>query len=403
MAQRRVVRRTPWLTRIKAYPFDTFLYLHEQFETVEWDALSSTVPLPLGLTLDALLLVSRICSKLLNVSEGPRTDVLDGLDTSIRHSPLAGDVFQGRRPSISLSSWISRCCTLLSFTLLLVSIANAYYVFTRKRTYTLLAKSPQDTGMASNSSSRRTRLNFNEPDSSLTDSPWRKIINKLRTRALTQDLNSDTWELQMWNPSIFNLYLFSSFSPLHTFTLYSVSYSSLFTRVLICLAITAQMYLLISMFTQQVKDKSIVFGEMFDEYEKKVVKPKLSVTRSDASVGTDGTVEFSTPMLDKQFVLRDVRPWSVPSSAMSSPIGKENSSPFRMAALVTAQQGGGIGVLRQNRASGIYECTPVKFKSTAATTSGSSTPNSMGRYGYTQFPMSRSSTSPSKRIRHNQE
>ncbi|KAK9366191.1 hypothetical protein V1509DRAFT_630813 [Lipomyces kononenkoae] len=330
MAQRRVVRRATLLTRLKSYPLDTYLHLHEQFETIDWDKLSDSVSLPMGLILDGILLFCRLAISTVAIRQDERSEIL--WDSSkVRNNPIAGDVLQGRGGKRGFRGWLTGVLSVISIAILLLSFINAYCIFSRRRTYTFLGRDPQDQKLVGNSSATRSQLNLDSNTSTPYSSPWKSIVDKIsHSSSPVADSNKDTWQLHMWNPQLFNLHLFTTFSPLHTMILFNTTYSTLIRNIVVCLLISGQTYLLTTSFLQQVVDKLLVFGEMFEEYEKKVVRPKMSVVRRDVAVGTDGSAESYSPALDRQFVTRDIRSRPSPafSSAMSSP-QSFSPSPYR--------------------------------------------------------------------------
>lgn len=122
--------------------------------------------------------------------------------------------------------------------------------------------------------------------------------------------------LKIWNPDQFCLRMFITFSPLHTLLLAFRSHGNIVRDCLLCLFLSAQMYILVKLFTQQVHDKQMIFSETFEEYEQKAVRPKLSVVRRDVAVGTDGSVDISVTPLNRHFATHDIRPSSLSSSPL---------------------------------------------------------------------------------------
>ncbi|KAK9237178.1 hypothetical protein V1525DRAFT_174401 [Lipomyces kononenkoae] len=402
MAQRRVVRRATLLTRLKSYPLDTYLHLHEQLETIDWDKLSDSVSLPTGFILDGLLLFCRLAISTVAVRQDERSEIF--WDSSkLRNSPIAGDVLQGRGGKRGFRGWLTGVLSVISIAILLLSFINAYYIFSRRRTYTFLGRAPQDTKLAGNSSATKSQLNLDYNTSTPSSSPWKKIADKFShaESSPAADSDKDVWELHMWNPQLFNLYLFTAFSPLHTMILFNTTYSTLIRNMVVCLLISGQIYLLTTSFLQQIMDKSLVFGEMFEEYEKKVVRPKMSVVRRDVAVGTDGSVEYCSPALGRQFVTRDIRPRhsSVSFGAVSSP-QSSSSSPYTrspMNSLPPQSMG------HWDRSSnGTHGRSPVK-NHTGHSGDVSKTSTAMDIAGattaYAPSPLSYASSAPSRRMK----
>ncbi|KAK9242498.1 hypothetical protein V1506DRAFT_509370 [Lipomyces tetrasporus] len=405
MAQRRVVRRAALLTRLKSYPLDLYLHLHEHFETIEWDKLSDTVSLPMGFILDGVLVFCRLAISTIAVKQDDRSEVF--LESSrLRNSAVAGDVLQGRHATRGFRGWVIGVLSVISMVSVLLSFVNAYYVFSRRRTYAFFGRDPQDKKLAGISSAKKSQLDMNaDPRSTSSFSHWRTIIDRITHSESPQaDPDKEIWELQMWNPQLFNLRLFLSYSPLHTLVLFNTSYSTLIRNITICLLVTGQLYLLTKNFLQQVTDKSLIFGEMFEEYEKKVVRPKMSVVRRDAAVGSNGTVEYYSPTLERHFETRDIRPRSSSSffeSAANSPFG--SSSPYRLSAMSSRPRQSALPGEGQGPLYGTYNGSPVRFRAGghSGDVSRNSTPVDSARAatGYTHSPLLRASPAPSRRLK----
>ncbi|KAK9320524.1 hypothetical protein V1517DRAFT_206355 [Lipomyces orientalis] len=403
MAQRRVVRRAALLTRLKSYPLDLYLHLHEHFETIEWDKLSDTVSLPMGFILDGVLVFCRLAISTVAAKQDDRSEVF--LDSSrLRNSPIAGDVLQGRRATRGFRGWAVGVLSVISIVSVLLSFVNAYYIFSRRRTYTFFGRDPQDKKLAGISSAKKSQLDMNTDGRTPSSfSPWRTIIDRItHSESPPAGPDKEIWELQMWNPQLFNLRLFISYSPLHTLVLFYTSYSTLIRNITICLLLTGQLYLLTKSFLQQVADKSLIFGEMFEEYEKKVVRPKMSVVRHDAAVGADGSVEYYSPTLERHFVTRDIRPRSSSSffeSAANSPFG--SSSPYRHSAMNSRPRQSALP--GEGPLYGTYNGSPVRFRAAghSSDVSRNSTPLDSARAatGYAHSPLLRPSPAQSRRLK----
>ncbi|KAK9385110.1 hypothetical protein V1515DRAFT_588607 [Lipomyces mesembrius] len=404
MAQRRVVRRAALLTRLTSYPLDTYLHLHEQFETIEWDKLSDTVCLPMGFILDGILVFCRLAIATVAVKQDERSEIF--WDSSkLRNSPIAGDVLQGRGAKRGFRGWLIGVLSVISVAILLLSFINAYCVFSRRRTYTFFGRDPQDRKLAGNSSATKAQLDIDNVARTPSSSPWQKIIYKIShaESSPTADPDKEIWELQMWNPQLFNLHLFTSFSPLHTLVLFNTSYSTLIRNITVCLLISGQTYLLTTNFLQQITDKSLVFGEMFEEYEKKVVRPKMSVVRRDVAVGADGSVEYYSPTLERQFVTRDIRHRSSASlfgSVVNSPQSSP-SSPYRRSAMNSRPR---QSIVPGDRPYyGTYSGSPLKFQAAGhsddASRNSASVDSATATTAYAPSPLSRASPAQSRRIK----
>ncbi|KAK9454494.1 hypothetical protein V1511DRAFT_502145 [Dipodascopsis uninucleata] len=396
----RIVRRAPLLTRLKSYPLDTFLYLNEQIELIEWDKLSETITLPLGLGFDFVLFLSRVFMRALEETENQKDEVF--LDRSrLRKSVVASEVFQGRN-SYSFRSWIIWMLSLLSIGILFLSFSNAYYVFTKRRTYTLFGRLPTDSKLPRVHSARKVPMNFKDIEGTVdhedidTEKKRRKSsmfpnIWPLRQQSTpsshsTDDINErEVWELQIWTPPLFNLHLFSSFSPLHAVIAFNSSFSVVVRDIFMCVFLTTQLYFLTHYFLQQVSDKSTIHGEMFDEYQKKVVRPRLDTIKMDAAIG-DGSVEYFRTKPDRRFETHSILP---SHTTLDSPPSL-GTSPFQSAAITASRQSGfGLPFKSSSRTSRSSTRLSSSFGSAQSTPSEYISRKRRSSI-YTQSPLSKS-------------
>ncbi|KAK9460533.1 uncharacterized protein V1516DRAFT_676954 [Lipomyces oligophaga] len=325
----RVVRRAPLLSRLKAYPFDLYLQLNEELETLDWDKLATTIAFPLGVSLDALLMFSRFSARALK-KESDQRAVVFADPSSLRRSPLATDVLAGQaKTGINFASWLHAFFSTLCLCLFLTSLLNTGFVFARRKKYTLFSRAADDKKMSSYSKTD-SALNLESVVASEPSTPAAKVMRAFKLSGKSNE-DQEFWELKVWNPSPFNLNLYTTFSPLHAYLMNTTTYTTFIRNVLLCVFVSLQTYILIRLFTQFSKDKQLLYSEMFEEYEKKVVRPKTSIIRREVAVGTDGSVEVHTPQLDRTFVTRDIRPNASSSSTPSlfaTPIFVSPNKPF---------------------------------------------------------------------------
>lgn len=151
---------------------------------------------------------------------------------------------------------------------------------------------------------------------SATSSPLRFITNIITPEAAESrahpDKAHDVWELSVWDPLPVSLRLFCLFSPGHVL-IYLVFLPlapldprpsmTIFNTILMQLLLSCQMVFVVSRFTQQARDNSIIQKEVMHEYDTKFVHPLLHPVVRDVGIqATDdvpGTfndvVEIGTP------------------------------------------------------------------------------------------------------------
>ncbi|KIH93975.1 hypothetical protein SPBR_05801 [Sporothrix brasiliensis 5110] len=254
----RLVRRQTLSQRITAAmnPWDFLLWLSEEIETRELDAV--VVGSQVGVVANFLFLLARA-----NLGSSNSAD---------------DDVFgdgSGR-------SWLSYLIQLLVWAGFSLSVANAVFVYTRKRHYRLFeANIDRRPGTPSAS---RVRVQ----SSPATNSPLRVLGDLVHSESAESrahpDSTRDVWELAVWDPRPASLALLSFFSPLHVLIyLFELPLDPLEPRpsvaVLKCIVLqvglSAAMRLLQARNDQRQRDNAIIQKEVLNEYNTKFVQPRL--------------------------------------------------------------------------------------------------------------------------------
>ncbi|OLL22381.1 Meiotically up-regulated gene 154 protein [Neolecta irregularis DAH-3] len=151
------------------------------------------------------------------------------------------------------------------------------------------------------SKSRTYRL-FEKEEEPTT--PNAKLVNVdnspgqfLRDLAGRQTPNGEVvWEVKIWDPEMFSIAIFCSFSPIHVLNIWSHTVTfSLFQNALL----SAMLLTLTYLYDTKLKDKSLIASEAFREYNSKFVSPRLSVAKRDVGISTDGSISVSSPSLPR--------------------------------------------------------------------------------------------------------
>ncbi|KAL1891398.1 hypothetical protein Sste5346_007661 [Sporothrix stenoceras] len=254
----RLVRRQTPMQRIIAAinPWDFLLWLSEEIETRELDSIA--VGSQVGVVANFLFLLAR-------ANLGPSNSADD-------------DVFgdgSGR-------GWLSYLVQLLVWVGVSLSVANAFFVYTRKRRYRLFeANIDRRPGTPS---ANRVRVQ----SSPSTNSPLRLIGDLVNFESAESrahpDSTRDVWELAVWDPRPASLALLSFFSPLHILIyLFELPLDPLEPRpsvaVLKCIVLqvglSVAMRQLQSKNDQRQRDNAIIQKEVLHEYDTKFVQPRL--------------------------------------------------------------------------------------------------------------------------------
>lgn len=325
----RIVRQESLFSRIKSAPLDIWLSLNESIETIEWDSYVYTVGIPAAVILDVTLLVCRVIIEMMDYSSKSTLNksrdqdvLLSSYDRSggnllgwlsRRRSNFDDDaLFSNDGQSISLQSRLKAFFYgITSFTaliIILLGLANAWLVFNKTRTYTLLSR-PLDK-KPDTSSCRKIKIsleNDNIPDEDRESddphnyNPFLKLFEAIKKFTKGSNISNDSsdpssrytevWALDMWDPPVFNLYILSVFSPI---TIICVWFGPLsFFNILFITPLTsALLYFIVKMFLTKDKDKTIINSQVLQEYDDQIVKPIFSKARQDVSIGADGSVDF---------------------------------------------------------------------------------------------------------------
>ncbi|RKU47502.1 hypothetical protein DL546_003169 [Coniochaeta pulveracea] len=254
----RRVRQQPLIERLKAWlnPLDFLLYISEEIETRDWD--SKNVGTQLGLAANFLFLLMR---------------------ANAGRSSEGDDVFGESRTSY----WSTYLVQPAVWILMSASIFCAFHVMTRSRKYRLFETNVEKAG-PSTPSAHRVKVD----SSPAASSPLRFLADVLASESAESrahpDKTRDVWEISVWDPLPVSLHFLLFFSPGHL-VVYMLFLPlapldprpsvTVFNCVFLQIIMTAQLWLLNSRYTQQIKDTAIIHKEVMHEYDAKFVHPHL--------------------------------------------------------------------------------------------------------------------------------
>lgn len=200
---------------------------------------------------------------------------------------------------LDTNSWLS-WTTLAAMILLMISIANAIYLFTRTRSYLLFHKSElSNTPSAEfidrddlNTTGHVTPVPFSSRVASsflhITWALWDFLIG--RKQPVTPPVKNTTRKVQrlnLWTPDNGGIELFVIYSPLHSLLWQAVSPGNWIIVFILMATASVQLFICNQYYSRLVKDKEIVIGEVLHEYDKNFVFPHIMRVRRDACVMTD--------------------------------------------------------------------------------------------------------------------
>lgn len=296
-----IVRKQPLINKIKSFPFDFFLWLNEIRLSIEWDNYCDSIATPLSCSLTLIYLILIRITVYYELSYNKRENPLFQVDyynyEKIRSRAISGDPIE-----LSINTEDSWWYTILNFTIAflgVVSLSNFVYVLFSFKCYTLLYSSMAE--KPKSSSARRLVLK-----NDINDSIFEKLYKFFYSHTnqaieLCSDdesfydedtineinlIEKDIWELKVWNPSKFSLFVLTNFSPILLFIIRLISKELPIWKILfISIIFNGNFYFIVTQrFLVLLQDKQILYQEMFQEYNNKFVKPKTSVLKRDVVI-----------------------------------------------------------------------------------------------------------------------
>ncbi|KAJ1942853.1 hypothetical protein GGF37_002924 [Kickxella alabastrina] len=165
-----------------------------------------------------------------------------------------------------------------------LSMANAWQFFYTRRTYQMRMKE-EDTSLLT-SNCRRVAVGTRRPQWAKTMWGWGPWMLWKWIARVDDRVQGEIWELSMWTPSIFSRNLFCWYSPVQLLILAFMNGSNWFYILPLAAAVAGQCTFLVVSYTTMVKDKQILFSEVYNEYNQKFVHPRVFAPRRDVSTST---------------------------------------------------------------------------------------------------------------------
>ncbi|KAG9031721.1 hypothetical protein FRB95_002393 [Tulasnella sp. JGI-2019a] len=283
----RVTRKESWFSRVTNYPS------HLWFELT---LIPQNLPFPEPKTLGRAAGVA--CHVLTMVTGYMAAPAKSEFDTfGEEWSDLRGEIRGGIPNDFAETDSGYGLAWICGWLLILGSFVNAFYVFTRFRTYTLMMRQKQNPIKSPNARFvKRDMDREQEGKSSVMQetfsvlgrqlgAAWRFLIGSSAVPD-SGDKQDSIQELAMWNPGDFELALLTVYSPIH-----SLFHSMLVRQywlkwTIITILLTATLNGLISYYERLVKDSKTLASEVMFEYNETFVYPRINVVKKDACVMT---------------------------------------------------------------------------------------------------------------------
>ncbi|KAF9099552.1 hypothetical protein BGX23_001193 [Mortierella sp. AD031] len=268
----RIVKRAPLYKRIVDAPEDYLMKVENDLRALDWDLLQEGFSWPLAIGLNLMLASVKLGY---------------WLDDPLANVPA---VLKQDRPYYSSKSMRPGFATFLAslqYILVAISFVNATWLFRSKKNYTMLHRSLDE--RPSSSSAKMVEFQQDESHWSFRF-PGKHIypfISIFMRGPKPQENKRQVWELSLWNPSILSRNLFCWYSPAQVLILAGVTSDNFYVFFPLSIFVALQVHLLVSVYQSYVKDKEILFGEVYNEYNTKFVHPKIFVRKYDKAVSTE--------------------------------------------------------------------------------------------------------------------
>lgn len=315
------VRKTPLSEKIRSYPYDLLLWINEAQLSIEWDQNCHLVALPLGSALTgAYIVLTRVSNYYAEVYEKRENRLFqtdyDNYELIKKRALGASNeaTVLSRLPTGPKASnyvfWTVRASLLVLFAASLFNAVNVFFFSFRE--YLLLNSSTAEKPPKSPSVVQVSLSNSN--DEALLDRVYKYFYNHTKEakdqsdsdesfydETLATEINlveKSIWQLNVWNPSKFPLFIAATFSPISLLFVKILSNElSVWKLLLVVLTVNSALYfVVVERFLVLLNDKQLLYQEMFLEYNNKFVKPKTSILKKDveidATYGPDVPAKF---------------------------------------------------------------------------------------------------------------
>lgn len=280
---------SPVLAWLTSAPLDLWLEIEELRLSIEWDSYAHTIAIPLG---TILIAVSSICKRIgdyysalnrnsKNVLFDTDYYTVEMIKASMAKRKLAPTTYQLSRNQASATIWALSSFRTLIFAF---SLIFTYNIVTCSRTYTFMYRD----------SAPNSPLVTRRVTSKLMWLPW---ANRLLA-AFQPTQHNEYWQLLLWTPDLFSIYMWSVFNPVNLF-ITSLSISTLNVFALVA-GILVSFYTIFRMFLALIRDKQVIYQETSAEYDLKFVRPKLNISKKDVVVDATEGPYMSTVLMDDE-------------------------------------------------------------------------------------------------------
>ncbi|KAK9728366.1 hypothetical protein K7432_001155 [Basidiobolus ranarum] len=275
----RYVKKRPLSERVKNAPQDWIMQLLEEYETFDWEGLQLALSWPTALALNGLYVFVKAIRS------------IDSTPDVSKLKPVRDSAFIQRTRDTWLGDSIHFWLDVFEFVLIAISLCNTAYLFSQRKSYQLMNTDPKDSLTSPNI--RRTDLDYEAPLWSLNFPgkflyPLWKRFGRSGRRA-----NREIFELSMWNPYVFSLNIFCWFSPPQVAIMWAMDGHNFHYFLPIAFLVGVQIQFICNVYSTLLKDKQILFGQVYHEYNTKFVNRRVFVKKFDQCTSTETQADFS--------------------------------------------------------------------------------------------------------------
>ncbi|GJJ73301.1 hypothetical protein EMPS_05659 [Entomortierella parvispora] len=268
----RVVRKAGWLTRIRNAPEDYITRIENDMRALDWDKIQEGVSWPLAVGLNLLFASVKLGYWL--------DDPLGNVPAVLKHD-------RSLYSSSSMTPAFHSLLLFLQIILISISLGNALWLFSSKKNYKMMHRDPKQPPSSSNVKlvefiQTRLHWSFRFPGRCIYP-----FIPSFLVGPKPEQRNLQVWEMALWNPSILSRNIFCWFSPAQVLILTVMDADSFYVFAPLSIAVAAQVHFVVSVYQAHIKDKQILFEEVYREYNNKFVHPRIFVRKYDKAISTE--------------------------------------------------------------------------------------------------------------------
>ncbi|GAA6048928.1 hypothetical protein JCM3770_007123 [Rhodotorula araucariae] len=287
----RRVRQRSWQDKARDWPANALLSLETTLQLLSFDAAGY----PAAIAFHAIHFLLRISGFIPSLPSFPSIFGSSASSAS-RYARRPGDLLgdadarlealqRQSRGVRTVGGW-GRWSWWFSLLLVVISVANAAYLASRRRRYQMvLRKDP-----LASPNARTSTLDFSpsKPRSTLAGALQKRVQAALGKADVHESHVYPVQELNVWTPErvLWSLRFFSLYPPPIALLYHFLTPANFLTFVLVGGLVILQTFLLVHLYSTLVSDRAALQSEVMHEYNAKFVNPRVFAPKRDACVST---------------------------------------------------------------------------------------------------------------------